>query len=154
MNRLDGDAVGPVKVLVSIPVYSRRCWPSPPEPILRASPSTMVPSGISLGIQIQHVREWRAQTAATKPQCEELSHGGSRQAKAQGIAPATLRHAPLPNSRIPPWVRLLSYMRVRRCRNDRKADGTMHRTSAERCEPTELFSTLSPSESQKERTND
>jgi len=32
MNRLDGDAVGPAKVLVSSPVYPRPCWPSPPEP--------------------------------------------------------------------------------------------------------------------------
>jgi hypothetical protein len=45
MNRLGGDAVGPAKVLVSSPVYPRPCWPSPPEPPLRASPSTMVPSG-------------------------------------------------------------------------------------------------------------
>jgi hypothetical protein len=127
MNRLDGDAVGPVKVLVSSPVYSRRCWPSPPEPLLRASPSTMVPSWIGLGIQIQHVREWDALTAATNPQSEELSHGSGRQAKARSLASATqFRHPPLPNSRIPPWGRLLRYMRVRRCRNDRKSDSTMH----------------------------
>ena len=160
MNRLDGGAVGPVKVLVSSPVYSRRCWPSPPEPLLRASPSTMVPSWIGLEIQIQHVREWRAQTAATNPQCEELSHGSGRQAKNRSLAFATqfrpppLRtpgshpgggcslgsssarsrcwdRPPTPASKTPASSTAGRYMRVRRCRNNRKADSTMHRASAD-----------------------